>query len=47
MMGDFESDFEKVTLFTSATKSYISYELQRFIEIKNRYILSNPSAQGV
>ena len=35
----FEADFRKAQLFISAIEGYISHELQRCIEVKNRYIL--------
>ncbi|MEY4589050.1 MAG: hypothetical protein RL497_1126 [Pseudomonadota bacterium] len=35
----FEADFKKAELFISATEGYISHEIKRCIEIKNRYLL--------
>jgi heme-degrading monooxygenase HmoA len=35
----FESDFERAKLYICSIEGYISHEIQRCIEIKNRYIL--------
>ena len=35
----FENDFSKAQLYISSVEGYLSHELQRCLEIKNRYIL--------